>query len=69
MPAAREGKAVWYVVQTVGGQEMQVLALMGKLVDDALVQEAFIPTYEVMKRIKANGRSATRCCCPATCSW
>lgn len=43
---------MWYVIQTVGGQEAKVLGLMEKLVDDSLVQEAFIPTYEVMKRIK-----------------
>lgn len=41
---------MWYVVQTVGGQEKQVLALMEKLVDPELIQELFIPQYEIMKR-------------------
>lgn len=43
---------MWYVIQTVGGQEDQVNSLMLKLVDDRLIQESFIPRYEVMKRIK-----------------
>lgn len=43
---------MWYVIQTVGGQEEQVRSLMLKLVDPSLVQESFIPRYEVMKRIK-----------------
>ena len=42
---------MWYVIQTVGGQEEQVNSLMLKSVDDRLIQESFIPRYEVMKRI------------------
>ena len=35
--------ALWYVVQTVGGQEKHVLDLINKLVDEELIQESFIP--------------------------
>ena len=41
--------ALWYVVQTVGGQEKHVLDLINKLVDEELIQESFIPQYEVKK--------------------
>lgn len=44
--------ALWYVVQTVGGQEKHVLDLINKLVDEELIQESFIPQYEVKKRIR-----------------
>ena len=40
---------MWYVVQTVGGQEKHVLDLIYKLVDEELIQECFIPQYEVKK--------------------
>lgn len=43
---------MWYVIQVVGGKEKHVLGLIAKLVDPALVEEAFVPQYEVMKRIK-----------------
>lgn len=43
---------MWYVVQTMGGQEDQVCDLMLKLVDPDLIKEVFVPRYEVMKRIK-----------------
>lgn len=43
---------MWYVVQTVGGQEKHVLDLINKLVDEELIQESFIPQYEVKKRIQ-----------------
>ena len=39
--------ALWYVVQTVGGQEKQVLDLINLLVDEELIQESFIPQDEV----------------------
>lgn len=47
---------MWYVVQTIGGQERQVLDLMEKLIDPELVQELFIPRYEVKKRIQGTWR-------------
>ena len=43
---------MWFVVQTVGGQEKQVLDLLEKLIGQDLVQEAFVPQYEVKKRIR-----------------
>lgn len=43
---------MWYVIQTMAGQEDQVIELMLKLVDEDLVKETFVPRYEVMKRIK-----------------
>ena len=43
---------MWYVVQTVGGQEKHVLDLINKLVDEELIQESFIPQYKVKKRIQ-----------------
>ncbi len=43
---------MWYVVQTMSGQEGQVKDFIAKMVESGLVQEAFIPRYEVMKRIK-----------------
>lgn len=43
---------MWYVIQTMAGQEDQVRCLMEKLVDRELFQELFVPRYEVMKRIR-----------------
>ena len=55
---------MWYVVQTVGGQEKHVLDLIYKLVDEELIQECFIPQYEVKNVSGACGPYAPRCCCP-----
>ena len=52
---------MWYVVQTVGGQEKHVLDLINKLVDEELIQESFIPQYEVKKRIQY-GKCVQKCC-------
>lgn len=41
---------MWYVVQVVGGQEKRVLTLMQKIVADDLLQECFIPQYEIMRK-------------------
>lgn len=41
---------MWYVVQVVGGREKHVLALMQKLVAGDLLQECFIPQYEIMRK-------------------
>ena len=43
---------MWYVVQTMSGQEGQVKDFIERTVEPGLVQEVFIPRYEVMKRIK-----------------
>lgn len=56
--------AMWYVIQTMGGQENQVLALMQRFVDESLVKEAFIPRYEAMKRIKGAWQKRTEALIP-----
>ena len=43
---------MWYVVQVVGGRERRVLHLVEQLVDDDVLQECFIPQYEIMKKTK-----------------
>ena len=47
---------MWYVVQVVGGRERRVLHLVEQLVDDDVLQECFIPQYEIMKKIKGEWR-------------
>ena len=47
--------ALWYVVQTVGGQEKHVLDL---------IQESFIPQYEVKKRIQGAWKMRTEVLLP-----
>lgn len=42
--------AGWYVVQTMGGQESQVRDMIVRLVDPCLVDEAFVPRYEMFRR-------------------
>lgn len=58
------GGGMWYVVQTVGGQEKQVLDLLEKLIGQDLVQEAFVPQYEVKKRIRGEWRMRTEVLLP-----
>lgn len=41
---------MWYVIQTIGGQEEHVLMLIKKLLDNSLFEELFVPHYEVLKR-------------------
>ena len=60
---------MWYVIQTVGGQEDQVNSLMLKLVDQSLILESFIPRYEVMKRIKGAWVKRAEVLLPGMCSW
>lgn len=47
---------MWYVVQVVGGKEKHVLELMQTFVEDGLMEECFIPQYEIMKRIRGEWR-------------
>lgn len=47
---------MWYVVQVVGGKEKHVLELMQTFVVDGLMEECFIPQYEIMKRIRGEWR-------------
>lgn len=43
---------MWYVVQTMAGQEFQVRDFILRLASNDLVNEVFVPRYEVMKKIK-----------------
>lgn len=43
---------MWYVVQTVGGQERKVMSLIESHQDECSLKELFIPQYEIMKRIQ-----------------
>ena len=55
---------MWYVVQTVGGQEKHVLDLVDRLVGEELIQESFIPQYEVKKRIQGAWKMRTEVLLP-----
>lgn len=55
---------MWYVVQTMSGQEGQVKDFIERTVESGLVQEVFIPRYEVMKRIKGLWRKRTEVLMP-----
>lgn len=55
---------MWYVVQTVGGQEKHVLDLADRLVGEELIQESFIPQYEVKKRIQGAWKMRTEVLLP-----
>lgn len=48
---------MWYVIQTMGGKELHVLGLMQKLVEPGLLEESFVPRYEVKKRIQGEWQS------------
>lgn len=47
---------MWYVVQVVGGRERHVLQLVERFVDEGVLEECFIPHYEIMKKIKGEWR-------------
>ena len=38
---------MWYVVQTVAGREFAVCRLIESLVEDDVLQECFVPRYQV----------------------
>lgn len=44
--------AGWYVVQTMSRQESQVREMVLRLLDPCLVDEAFVPRYEMLRREK-----------------
>lgn len=44
--------AGWYVIQTISGQESQVRDMIVRLLDPCLVDEAFVPRYETLRREK-----------------
>lgn len=58
------GEAMWYVVQVVGGKEKHVLSLMQKLIDEKLIQECFIPQFEIKKRIHGEWKMFTEVLLP-----
>lgn len=41
-----------YVIQVAGGKEGRVVELIDKFVSEGLVQECFIPRYEIMRRYR-----------------
>jgi len=43
---------MWYVVQTVAGREFAVCRLIESLVEDDVLQECFVPRYEVQKQFR-----------------
>lgn len=55
---------MWYVLHTVGGKEQHVLSLVQKLVEPSLVEEAFIPRYQVKKRIRGEWQNRTEVLLP-----
>lgn len=59
-----EVMAMWYVVQVIGGREKRVLDLLERFVDEELVEECFIPQYEVMKRIGGDWRKRSEILIP-----
>ena len=46
---------MWYVVQTVAGREFAVCRLIESLVEDDVLQECFVPRYEVQKQFRGSG--------------
>lgn len=55
---------MWYVVQVVGGRERRVLQLVERLVDGDVLQECFIPQYEIMKKVKGEWKLRTEILLP-----
>lgn len=41
---------MWYVIQVFGGKEQTTLDLLKRFVDEGVLQEAFVPRREVMRR-------------------
>ena len=55
---------MWYVVQVVGGRECRVLQMVEQLAGDNVLQECFIPQYEIMKRFQGEWRRCTEILLP-----
>lgn len=55
---------MWYVVQVIGGRERHVLQLVEQFVDDDVLQECFIPQYEIMKKIKGEWKRCSEILLP-----
>ena len=50
---------MWYVVQTVAGREFAVCRLIESLVEGDVLQECFVPRYEVQKQFRGQWRTCT----------
>lgn len=48
---------MWYVVQTMAGREFAVCRLIEHLVDEAVLDECFVPQYEVQKHLRGEWRT------------
>ena len=59
MPSRVEEPCMWYVVQTVAGREFAVCRLIESLVEDDVLQECFVPRYEVQKQFRGQWRTCT----------
>lgn len=49
---------MWYVMQVVGGKEKRVLALLKRYFSSSLLQECFIPQYEIMRKYRGEWHRA-----------
>lgn len=50
---------VWYVVQVAAGRETNAEAMIRRFVDDGVLQECFVPRYELMKSFRGEWRLCT----------
>lgn len=55
---------MWYVVQVVGGKEKHVVGLLDKFVDEGLIEECFVPQYQIKKRFSGEWRICTEVLLP-----
>lgn len=53
-----------YVIQVAGGQESRVVELISKFVSQGLVEECFIPRYEIMRRMRGAWHKRTEMLVP-----
>ena len=57
---------MWYVVQTMAGREFAVQRQIEQFASDDVLDECFVPQYEVQKHLRGEWRTAPPCCSPAT---
>ncbi|MEG0016832.1 antiterminator LoaP [Gordonibacter sp.] len=55
---------MWYVVQVMGGKERRVLQMIDQIVGDSVLQECFIPQYEIMKKFRGEWKRCTEILLP-----
>lgn len=48
---------MWYVVQTMAGREFAVCRLIESLVESDVLEECFVPQYEVQKQFRGEWRT------------